>query len=474
MKKLIGREKELEKLQRALSSNKSEFVALFGRRRVGKTFLVRSFFKNSFSFHLTGLANANTAQQLTNFFTAILRQTSLQIQDAPKNWFQAFQILIDLLEADQRSGKKVVFLDELPWLDTPRSDFIMALEHFWNSWASTRDDILLVTCGSAASWMINNLINNHGGLHNRVTQRIRVEPFSLAETELLLIENGCRLDHYQIIQLYMVMGGIPFYLEQVVPGKSAAQNIEEMCFSKDGLLVSEFDNLFNSLFRSAENYEKIIQLLATKEKGMTRSELASGKELSSGGRLSKYLKELEESGFISRFPVFGKKKRDFVYRLTDFYSLFYLKFIQKNTNYSQGFWLSGLDLPERRVWSGRAYEQVCMTHIPQIKRALGISAVLTEHSTWQGKSSGQGAQIDLLIDRRDRVINICEIKFSMNPFTITNSYSENLRNKLGVFREVSQTRKSLFLTFITTFGIKENIHSNSLVQNSVTMEAFFS
>jgi AAA+ ATPase superfamily predicted ATPase len=473
MSSIIGRTKEIKILDRVTQSSKSEFIALYGRRRVGKTFLVREYFNYTFDFSLTGLANASTAQQLTNF-SALLQKVDVAASDAiPTNWFFAFQSLIDYLEGIKGTRKKVIFLDELPWLDTPKSDFLMALEHFWNSWASARKDIILVTCGSAASWMINKLINNHGGLHNRVTERIRIEPFNLRETEEMLLAKNGIFDRYQIVELYMVTGGIPFYLDAVVPDKSAAQNIEELCFRKGGLLAREFPHLFRSLFKNAEKYEQIIIALASKNKGLTRKEISTHTGIASGGRMTNLLDELEESGFIGRYTPFSGRKRDVLYRLADFYSRFYLKFIKGNTNYQEGIWTNTLDSPSKRAWSGYAFEQVCIEHLPQIKKAIGIAGVVTQFSTWKSQNSDPGAQIDIVIDRRDRTINLCEVKFSVNSFSITKSYAENLRNKIGVFRAETKTKKSVFLTMITTYGVDKNKYSTSLVQNEVTMDALF-
>jgi hypothetical protein len=350
----------------------------------------------------------------------------------------------------------------------------MALEHFWNSWATNRKDVLLITCGSAASWMLNTLINNHGGLHNRVTYRMMVEPFTLHEADLLLKANGCVFDHYQTLQIYMVTGGVPFYLEQIQPGLSAAQNIERLCFRKRGLLALEFNNLFSSLFKKSEKHEALIQALAQKPLGLTRKALAGITKFSSGGSLTRYLNELEESGFIASFPVFGKKSSTHsMYRLVDFYSLFYLKFIKNNNDFDEGVWVQSVDHPAQRAWFGHAFELVCLQHIDQIKKALHIGGVLTRQSYWKSKSSENGAQIDLVIDRRDQVLNLCEIKFSINQFSISKDYAAKLRNKIGSFREETNTRKTTFLTFISTFGLKENMHSQSLVQQSLTMEVLF-
>ncbi|NML41356.1 AAA family ATPase [Chitinophaga sp. G-6-1-13] len=473
MDKLIGRKKELDLLNQIKDTNSSSFVAVYGRRRVGKTFLIRQAFDNKFEFYMTGMSNVNLSQQLANFYAALIKyDSSANKKKTPADWFTAFQQLSVLLESSKRK-KKIIFLDELPWLDTAQSDFVPALEHFWNSWASARNDVVLIVCGSAAGWMINKLINNKGGLHNRVTHRLRLEPFTLKECEEFLKYRTATFDRYQIIQLYMVMGGIPFYLEQVNVAQSAAQNIDRLCFEKDGMLRSEFDNLYQSLFDNAEKHIAIIETLSKKAKGLTRGELIKGAKLPTGGSVTRILKELEESDFIRKYISYGKKERNSLYQLTDFYSLFYLKFIRKAGVLDENSWINGLDSPEQRSWSGYAYEQVCLAHIKEIKKALGISGVQTATSSWISANTDAGAQIDLVIDRRDQVINICEMKFSINNFTIDKKYAEQLRNKIGIFKEETKTRKAIFLTMITTFGLNKNSYSDSLVQNSLKMDVLF-
>ncbi|NWJ51189.1 MAG: ATP-binding protein [Bacteroidetes bacterium] len=466
---LIGRENELESLKKLSKSTKSEFVALYGRRRVGKTFLIREAFNGIFDFYVTGMANANMREQLANFNFALKKyDKSDQKKAQVVNWISAFMQLTEVLEASH-SKKKIVFIDELPWFDTATSGFISALEYFWNSWASARKDILLIVCGSAASWMINKLIQNTGGLYNRITYRMKLESFTLYECELFLKSRGAVFDRYQIIQLYMVFGGIPFYFDQVDVSLSATQNIDKLCFNVNGLLTSEFDVLYRSLFNNADKHISIIETLSKKAKGLTRDELIANANLPNAGSTTKILKELEESGFIRKYTSFGKKGKNSLYQLADFYSLFYLKFIKENSQLDENVWINGLDDPKHRAWSGYAFEQVCLAHIKQIKHALGISGVQTSTSSWVGN----GAQIDLVIDRRDRVINICEMKFSINNFTINKKYAEELRNKISSFRESTDTRKATFLTMVTTFGLTQNEYSLSLVQNVLTMDMFF-
>ncbi len=470
MSNIIGRKHEQKRLQKVIGSSKSEFVAIYGRRRVGKTFLIREFFKYTFDFQLTGLANATTKQQLNNFYI-VLRRKNVSIEK-PSNWIEAFQLLIDYITTIKEKRKKIIFIDELPWLDTPKSDFVMALEHFWNSWATNRKDIVLVTCGSAASWMINMLINNRGGLHNRVTARIRLEPFTLSETELMLQDRHHVLDRYQILQIYMVMGGIPYYLEALSPEKSAAQNIDELCFKKGALLATEFDNLFPSLFRNSEKHEAVVYALSAKTNGLTRNEIIKAAKIPSGGSTTKILLELEESGFISKVKPFNKKKKDMLFRLSDFYSNFYIRFIQ-NKKYDEGNWTNNIDNPAQRAWSGYVFEQICLSHIKQIKRALGINGILSSASSWKSTQSKKGSQIDIVIDRRDQIVNLVEVKFSISSYTITKAYADNLRNKVSSFKEETKTRKTIFLTMITTFGLKKNMYSSSLIQNIITMDDLF-
>lgn len=468
---IIGRENEIALLNKRLNSARSEFVAVYGRRRVGKTFLIKSVFEGKFAFQLTGIAQATFKDQLTNFNIAMKKQHPSEQRDRANSWMEAFQQIIDIAEKSKEK-KKVIFIDELPWFDTARSRFIQALEHFWNSWASARKDVLLIVCGSAASWMINSLINNRGGLHNRVTQKIKIEPFTLKECEDFLNHKKITLEKYHIIQLYMVLGGIPFYWNEMKKGLSASQNINHLCFEPNGFLVGEFNNLFKSLFAKAERHEVIVAALAKKGKGLTREEISVETKQPTGGSLTRLLEELEESGFIRKYIPFGKKERSSLYQLSDFFSLFHTKFIKGQKRFDKNHWEKMVDNPKQKAWSGYAFEQVCLAHTEQIKKALGISGIGTEESAWKSAQSKDGAQIDLVIDRRDGIINLCEMKFSVGAFTIDKKYDTELKNKVAAFRTEARTKKALFLTMITTYGLKINTYSVN-VQNDLKMDVLF-
>ncbi len=472
MEKLVGRFSEIKALEKAKKSKKPEFLALYGRRRVGKTFLIRQYFQEHFTFYLTGLADATTALQLSNFTAAYAQVAELKKNEIPKNWMEAFRLLQNLIES---KGPElcVVFLDEMPWLDTPRSNFIMALEHFWNSYGSTKNNLKLIACGSAASWMINKLINNHGGLHNRITQRLHIKPFTLLETELFFKSRKIQLERSQIVELYMAVGGVPFYLESVEKGLSVAQNIDKLYFSSTGLLHGEYQNLFKSLYRNSDHHEAIIIALASKAGGLLRDEIIRIAQLPNGGNTSKTLEELECSGFIRKFTPFNGKFRNSIYQIVDPFVLFHHQFIKNTKAFGEGAWLSFSGSARYKTWSGYAFENICLLHIDAIKKGLGINGIYSENSSWRSQGKEGNAQIDLLIDRKDGVISVCEMKFSNDEYEITKDYAEKLKKKMRVFKSESKTKKSLFLTLITAHGAVKNSHYLGLVQNELTLEDLF-
>jgi len=481
---IIGRTLELRTLERIRSSKDPELLAVYGRRRVGKTHLIRNFFEQQeIYFEVTGQKDATMAEQLRNFADAFserfLRRHRIE---TPGNWNDALKLLGQEIDAQNASsGKVVIFFDELPWLASRRSGFLQTLDYFWNTWASRRKNIVVIVCGSAASWMINRLVHARGGMHNRITDRIRLLPFSLSETASYLASRRVHLDQKQILELYMATGGVPHYLRQVQRGESAAQAIDRICFTKDGALSDEFNQLYASLFDNSDQYLAVVRALARKRAGLTRTELLDETGLPSGGSTSKVLEALLESGFIASYVPLGKRTRDAVYRLADEYSLFYLTWIEPAprsvlSSAQGGYWIQchrGRSWP---AWAGFTFEGICQKHAPEIKRALGISGIQTAETGWFHRSRGgsdPGAQIDLLIDRSDGCVNLCKVKFADTKFAITKRYAESLRNKIEVFRGQTATRKTVFLTLITTRGVQKNRHCEELVDSQVTLENLF-
>jgi len=468
---LIGRKKEVEILDNALHSLHSELIVVYGRRRVGKTFLIRETYKKHIQFEFSGMYKASNREQLKIFQHALFDFSNQKLR-APSNWLEAFQQLKAYCETLKGEKKKVIFIDEFPWLDNNKSSFMKAFDNFWNSYVTKRNDIVVVICGSAAAYMINKIIRNKGGLHNRLTEKIRLEPFTLKETEMLLKKNRVKLTRYDILNLYMAMGGIPHYLEKVKVGESAAQAIDRLCFEKDGFLRNEFKDVFASLFDQVDNHETIIRILANVRKGLSRNMILKKGNFPSGGNLTRTLHELEESGFIEQYAPY-KGNNNALYRLKDEYCNFYIKYIEKNKPSKTGVWNKLQDQASFKAWAGFTFETICLKHIEQIKEGLKITGIYSTSGNWLEKNSENGAQIDLLIDRDDNVINLCEIKFHDSLFTLNKKQAFDLMNKMAVFRESTKTKKSIFLTFISVYGINENEYSRQLIQNSLTLEDLF-
>lgn len=475
MEKVVGRESEKKMLREAMQSKTPELIAVYGRRRVGKTFLIRQFLKKEIAFEFTGSKEAKLGQQLVNFSKSLGKLSGNEkLYRVPANWSDGFDLLTSYITPKLATGKTVVFLDEFPWINTHKSGFLSAFDHWWNSWGTKQHKLVVIICGSAAAWMIQNIVYNKGGLHNRITRKLRLLPFTLQETEAYLKGQNVSLDRYQILQLFMVLGGIPHYLKEIKKGESSTQVIDRLCFSKDGLLHDEFKSLYHSLFDDATKHLAVVRALAKNNSGLTRNEIIDEAALTSGGRITELLDELIESGFVTTWLPYDKKSKDSIYKLADEYSHFYIKFMENSRSQGTGTWLRFSDGQSWKSWSGIAFERVCLKHIPQIKKALGITVIYTEESAWRYiPKKGNGAQIDLLIDRRDFVIHICEMKYSASTYTIDKKYAGELENKEDVFREQTKTKKSLFITMVTTFGLKDNEYASRLVKNNVKMDALF-
>lgn len=477
---IIGRKNEIKRLQDYISSNKSEFVAIYGRRRVGKTFLVKELFENQFTFRMTGRENAKLQDQLANFAYAMNDFYGENIK--VKNWTEAFYALAKAIER-QPVGVKIIFIDELPWFDVQRSGFLSALEHFWNNWAFYRSDIKLIVCGSATSWMLNKVINARGGLHNRVTHRISVSPFTLKETELYFKSRGFVYERPEIISCYMAVGGVAYYLSLFENGKSVDENIENLCFTNGGELIDEFNKLYTSLFKKADSHLNIIRTLGTVGRGMSRLDIIEKTKLPNNGNLTTVLEELEQCEFIRSYCPFGKSKKDKMFQLIDQFSLFHLRFIGNKSVFPKNYWTKLLGTPEYYSWCGYAFETLCLHHIDQIVDGLGISGTINTPCSWiyrPNETERQsddpdirtGAQIDLLIDRNDKTITVCEMKYSENEYSIDKSYDQHVQARLRTFHKVTGTNKTLTTAYITPQGLFDNMYARR-VGRQVTSEDLF-
>ena len=472
---MIGRKKEIDELNRLYNSNKAELVAVFGRRRVGKTYLINHFFKNDFVFKHTGLSpeddteNLQLNRQLMQFYTSLLFY-GLNDEKKPQNWYEAFFLLQKLILQHDNEKRMVVFIDELPWLDTKKSEFIKAFEGFWNNFGCAKDNLMLIICGSATSWFQNNLINNHGGLYGRVTYEIKLAPFTLHECEEFLCSNNVKFSRYDIIQCYMIFGGIPYYLNYINPSYSLAQNIDELFFKKNALFSLEFDRLFASVFTSPDKIKDIVKLLYKNNIGFTKNEILEKLKMKDGGTFSKYLNSLIVSDFVIEYIPFGFKKTENHYKLVDPFCLFYLTFLNDRTKLNEKYWSQNVTSQSLSSWRGYAFENVCFNHIEQIKFALGISSVITQSSAFYNKDDGY--QIDLLISRNDNVINMCELKFYSTKYKVNKDYYLKIMERTNLLIEKISKKKVVQNTLITTYGLDSNEYSN-VFNNVITADELF-
>jgi AAA+ ATPase superfamily predicted ATPase len=466
-RKIVGREIEKEKLEEALNSHRSELIAIYGRRRVGKTYLIREFFSKNIAFSFTGLRNGTRPDQIENFMIEI-REASNKFQgEEPQNWLQAFHILKKYLKGiKETKKKKVIFIDEFPWVDTLRSGFLPAFENFWNIYCTTRSDLIVVVCGSAASYMIKKIIQNRGGLHNRITRKIKLEPFKLTEVHEFLLFKGINLPQIEILKIYMALGGVAEYLEHIRTGDSSVTAIDRICFQNGAQLEHEYDEVFKSLFEEGSYHEQIIRALSKgRKKGMTRDEILNSLGLSSGGQFSKSLNELIESGFVEQYKSYRSNRKTTLFRIFDEFCLFHLQFIAP---FKGNAWTQLFTKNEYITWCGYSFEMICYKHFDSIKRGLKCDQIDSSYYSW----SNENAQIDLVIDRNDNIVNLCEIKFYNDVFTIDSGYAAKLRNKETQFQTDTKTRKGISTVMLTTWGIT-GTHRIGLVTKSLTMECLF-
>ncbi len=475
---IVGRRKEKRYLEQALNANRAQFITVYGRRRVGKTYLIQQFFatKKCIFFHVTGTQSASMKTQLQNF-TNSLSETFFDDEElkTPTNWSEAFKKLRK--QVAKTEGKVVIFLDELPWLATHKSGFLEVLEHDWNRYFSSMSNVILIVCGSSASWILKKVIYNKGGLHNRTTRELSIKPFSLSETKAFLKSRTISLTDNQVLSLYMALGGIPYYLEYVEAGLTAAENIQQLFFNPEAPLAHEFHKLFESLFKEASSYIELVRAIAKKREGVSRIELTKslpGTQV--GGGLSKKLRDLEETGFIHAYIPLQRKRGEY-YRLTDEYCLFYLYWLdhEKQTAYSKTYWSTKITSPKYHAWSGYSFESICLRHSEQIIQALNIHAAV-EISSWRytpKKPSEKGAQIDLVLNRNDDAITLCEIKYTTKPFVMDKKNAQAIQRKIEVFKHQTKTEKQLFIAFIASNGVKKSVYLDSTIQAIVTLKDLF-
>lgn len=479
METVIGRKDEIKEINELYNSGKAEFLAIYGRRRVGKTFLVKEVLGTRFTFYHAGLSpideessKTSMKDQLLNFYFSMMR-AGLNEQKKPESWLEAFFMLENFLEDIDDGSRQVVFIDELPWMDTPKSGFLKAFEAFWNGWGSSRHNLMLVVCGSATTWMLDNIVNSHGGLYDRLTREMHLQPFTLSEARDFLLAKGVALSLMDIAEAYMIFGGIPYYLSYFRKGMSLGQNVDMLLFDRKARLANEFRRLFSSLFVNSEDYKAIVRLLAQNHIGYSRGEIATLLGRKSGGALTAMLTALENSGFVRHYTPLGNRKNDVLYQLCDPFCRFCIAFVENCSDHH--FWQNSRNDGRIAAWRGLAFEALCTSHIDNVKDALRVGGVLSRETSLsvKGDANGKGTQIDLVIIRNDNIVNLCEMKFTAKPFVIDKDYHDVLAHRIELLRDtLKDNTKSIHLTFVTSCGVKQNMYSG-IVQNEILLEDLF-
>ncbi len=478
---MIGRNKEINILNKLYNSNEPQFVAVYGRRRIGKTYLINELFQDRITFKHSGLSpieNSDSSYksplkyQLKNFYNSLIL-CGMEPKKCPTDWMEAFLMLELFLQKIDDGKRQLIFIDELPWLDTPKSGFITAFESFWNNWACSRKNIMLIVCGSATSWMSDKLINNHGGLYNRITYEIKLEPFTLKECEQYFFNRNIKFSKYDIVQAYMICGGIPYYLSYFYGEYSLAQNIDNLFFKKNAPLNNEFNRLFNSIFSNADFMKSIIKAIGKKRIGCSRDDIITALKTNSNSKMTDALNALISSDFIIKYVPFGASKKKEYYKLVDPFCNFYLKFVENFNHIADDFYLPNISNQNIVSWRGIAFENVCFNHIKQIKNSLGISGISTEESAWSKfKDETDGTQIDMLIKRKDNIINMCEIKFYNSELIVDKKLDKQIRNRINLLENEMPKGYAIRSTLITTYGLSNNEYSN-IFSNVITLDDLF-
>jgi uncharacterized protein len=472
---MVGRKEQITTMTELLRLEKSYFVAVTGRRRVGKTYLIDEVFKANMCFRVTGIQDGSQRTQIVNFIQKLAEYSNIPIVSIPANWQEVFILLKKYLESLPKNKKQVIFIDELPWMATVRSGFVQLLAHLWNDYLSKNKHFILAICGSATSWITKKIINDTGGFHNRITHHIHLPPFTLSETRSFLLSKKIKLSDSEVTELYMTLGGIPYYLDLIHKGESATTAIDRLCFNEGGLLKSEYNHLYKALFDNSANHESIVSALAKTKTGLTRSELSKKSKVATGGPFTRTMEDLVLSGFVIEQLPFGKIKQGTLYRLNDEFSIFHHRFISPNKKAGKGIWHEIAKTQSYKIWLGYAFEALCFRHLTQLKRALGIGQTYTEVSSFSkpGTAKNEGLQIDLVLDRADKSVNLCECKYYSESFEITKQYAATLDKRKELFREYTGTKKNVFTTLVCNTTVKKTEYYYQSIDRLILLEDLF-
>ena len=493
---MIGRKKEIKLLNEICDLEESSLVAIYGRRRIGKTYLVNHMFKkyrqDCLFFEFTGAYDGDKRGQIDNFIDQVYEWFYVEPSFEIKSWSDAFRFLKRTIDKEIKkrdsNEKVIVFLDEVPWIDrSNKGGFLSALGYFWNTWCEPRENVVLILCGSNSSWIRDKILKNaRGSLYQRVTHQISMYPFDLKETKAYLLEQkGFMIDNKTVTDIYMIFGGVAKYLSFLNPNESSAENIDRVFFSIHGSMYREYDELFSSLFADKSDYYKsVIELLCTRRSGFSLSDISKAFNEKLGGKLRLAIAELEECGFIKGLSKYGNSVRGVNYMIVDPYILFHHKWIKgfsRNdiATLPNNYWLHKSSSQSYAVWSGYAFEIVVMVNIRLYLNAIGRLGFFSGVYHWQHMAKSedeQGAQIDMVVNYGNNIFDILECKYYNSEYVISKEYAKNIKNKLSMFKKYglySKQKSELRLVFLTSYGVKMNAEAHSLNISRVCLDDLF-
>jgi hypothetical protein len=407
----VGRKNELRMLNDAYRSGKDELVVLYGRRRIGKSSLVKRFAEKKKAYYeFEALEGETTPGQINHFLQQLKKQIDDPILDSVRfaNWEQVFTYLTEKVINRKSKVKKILFLDELPWMAAGRIRLVSLLKYYWdNHWKSKH--VMLILCGSVASFMVKKVLHSNA-LYGRTTIEILLKGFSPEEAARLLSKKRSR---EETLNYQLVFGGVPKYLEQINTSQSFNKNMNTLCFSPHGIMLKEVERIFYSQFREPRTYLKIINLL--KNGIFSLSEISSKTKIPSGGGLKQYLKNLERAEMIRSYIPFDRSGNSKFkkYTLADEFLVFFFKYMGPNLRVikesSSRRLFETLTQNSFDSWLGFAFERFCLKHAGLLALVMDFADDILLASPYF-KKNDERFQIDLLYQRADRVITVCEIK----------------------------------------------------------------
>jgi AAA+ ATPase superfamily predicted ATPase len=451
MKQFIGRKVEIAQLTALIDLPRPSIAVIYGRRRVGKSELIRHVTQGKNVLSFEGLEGQPKHKQIKNFLFQLSAQSNIREKNI-SDWPDAL-ILLRTLTQD---GQWIIILDEFQWMANYQNELVSVIKMIWEKYLSQNPDLTLILCGSIASFMKSKVLKS-SALYGRTDYELNLHELNLSEISEFFPGKGSD----EVIDTAMLVGGIPKYLELISEYPSLYDALEPLAFSQDGFFKTEYDRLFASHFGKKPIFMKIIQTLATNPYGLTTGKLAKEMQVASGGTLCHQLDDLESAGFLHSIIPFdkpeGSKLRKYI--LMDAYVRFYHSIIRgsmKETTPPNTQFHAIMSSPRYAAWAGMAFEFLCMRHHKEISRILGFHGIpYTAGPFFQRKTlDTPGVQIDLLFERSDKILVLCEMKYLLA--SVPGDIIDQVNRKVSALQEKYPGR-TILKVLLTKTGSTETV-----------------